>query len=83
MSFTRTPDGAATNGVVVTPNDGADLPGGPCRGLLLSADANVSVIFVEGDGAAITLPLVKGYNPVKLRRVRATGTGAVNIFALY
>jgi hypothetical protein len=82
MSFTRDPAGPATDAEIVTPSDANDLPRF-ARGLLLSADASVSAITAEG-AAPITLPLVRGFNPISVRRVRATGTTAgVTIVALY
>lgn len=73
----------------VVPNNGADLPApaaplpatSPCRGLLLSAAGNVKV--TDGSGQVNILPLQAGYNPGFVKRVWATGTDAVTIFAMY
>ena len=67
---------------LVTPSDSADLPGGLCYGLLVGTAGAASL--VDGDGVRRdNVPLQAGFNPIQARRVRATGTAAANIFALY
>ena len=66
----------------VTPSNTTDLPGGFCHGLLVGT-AGVATL-TEPDGTVRTgVPLQAGFNPIQARRVRATGTAAANIFALY
>ena len=51
------------------------------RGILcdVAGDAKVTT----RDGTTLTIPLQKGYNPLRLSRVWSTGTTATGIFALY
>jgi hypothetical protein len=68
--------------ITVTPNDGADLPGGTPKALWVNGSGNLSL--VGEDGNAETFAVVAGA-PIDLRpaRVRATGTTATDIKALY
>jgi len=78
---------AAANGPVgafraVTPNDADDLPDGDTRGLFVGQAG--SLMIVGGDGAEVTLhSAASQYHPLPVRRVRATGTTATDIIALY
>lgn len=75
-------NGMAELFVAVTPNDSADLPNGaPTAGLLIGTAGNVSMI--DRSGAVVTIALPAGHNPVSPRRIRATGTTATSIVALY
>jgi hypothetical protein len=68
--------------VAVTPNDGADLPGGRCRGLQGGAAGNI--VVVNAAGADITIASSAGqYHPIRTARVKATGTTATPIIAIY
>jgi len=59
----------------------ADLPGGPCRGLLVGTAGTANL--GEQDGTVRTnVPLVAGYNPLTVQQVRTGGT-ATDIWALY
>lgn len=71
-------------GAAVTPDDDADLPRAPTRGLMVTVAGNVSVLFPGTEGA-VTLPaLAVGIvHPFEVRRVRSTGTTATGIVALY
>jgi hypothetical protein len=71
---------------VVTPNDNANLPGGPCAGLWVSGAGTVQVIPVGSpNDASIPLGSVAAATlvPIAIKRVLATGTSATNIQALY
>ena len=68
--------------VAVTPNDGADLPDGVCRALLVGTPGNANCDDARGN-TNIALALQAGYNPIRVKRVRATGLTAANIVALY
>ena len=72
------PDGALTRFSAVTKSDTQDLAF-VTRALLLSADGNVKVDSLES--AAVTLPLVKGTNWIRAKRVYATGSDAVTVVA--
>lgn len=66
----------------VTPADGSDLTNGVCRGLYIGTFGDVTM---DVGGATI---LFKGVSsgsilPVRASRVRATGTTATDIVALY
>lgn len=66
----------------VTPSDGTDLSAIP-RALYVGTAGDISV--TGADGLAATFVGVPGGQilPVRARRVRATGTTASNILALY
>lgn len=63
----------------ITPSDSADLTN-PTRGLYVGASGDVSVILV-GDSAAVTFTgLAAGIvHPLRVKRVRSTGTTATDI----
>lgn len=71
---------------IVTPNDGADLPGGTCRGLMLCSGGTITIDTAAGNTVMFT---VAGAQTVifyiRVKRVRATGTTvtAGNIIACY
>lgn len=72
----------ASDAKIVTPNDAADLPDGPCRGLYIGTAGNLKVTTL--DGTAVDLPdHPAGYAPLRVKRVWATGTGALGIRAMY
>ena len=74
--------GPASDAKSVAPNDGADLPDGPCRALYLGTAGNLKVTML--DGTAIDLPNhPAGYASLRVKRVWATGTTAADIRALY
>ena len=76
-------DSSSANTVVaVTPADGADLPNGTCRALLVGTAGNAKITDASGN-ASTSVPLQAGYNPIKVARVWSTGTTATGIFALY
>ena len=66
----------------VSPNDDQDLPEGIARSLFVGVAGTVSVV----DGSGTTVEIVSAasqYHPVHVARVRATGTTAGGILALY
>ena len=72
----------------VIPTDGVDLPDGPCKGLILSADGDVTYIAANESGTRgayrSAVPLVKGFNPIPVIQVWDTGTDdTLEIEALY
>ncbi|PLP58516.1 hypothetical protein CYK37_15135 [Mesorhizobium loti] len=68
----------------VTPHATDTLPNGVCRALWVGAAGDVAVI-AEDDSAAVTLTAVPAGSvlPVRAKAVRAAGTTATNIVALY
>lgn len=77
--------------IAVTPNDGADitLPGGgataPTRGLLIGGAGTLSVVMASGNTVQLTIPATACgiILYIAVTRVRATGTTATGIVALY
>jgi hypothetical protein len=68
--------------VAVTPDDSNDLPVGVCRGLYIGGAGDVTVIDAYGNTVLFkAAPL--GFMPIRAARVKAAGTGATNIVALY
>lgn len=74
---------SARNLAAVTPSDGADLANFS-KGLYVGGAGNVSVIAVD-DSAAVTFVGVPAgaVLPIRVKRVRSTGTTATNIVNLY
>lgn len=71
-------------GQAVTPSDVDDLPR-PCKGLWISAAGTVSVLFMDDPGntpVALGSLDVGTLVPVRVKRVRASGTSAT-VIALY
>jgi hypothetical protein len=60
----------------VTPNDGADLPNGECRGLFVTAAGTVALVTHLGTTVTLTFPAtacgVVQY--IRAKRILATGT---------
>lgn len=81
--FDRDYTAASGAAVAVTPNDSTDLTN-TSRGLFVGTGGDVVVIF-DKDTSSVTLKnIVSGsVLPVRIRRVLATGTTALNIVALY
>lgn len=71
----------ATRAAAITPNDNADLPN-VTRFLLVGVAGDVSVIMAN-DTSAVTLKLPAGIHPLRVKRVRVTGTVATNLVALF
>lgn len=79
----RPPRGAsATKAWAITPNDGADLDL-ITRALYVGGAGDVSVILRD-DSGAVTLVAVPAGSllPIRVKRVRATGTTATSIVGL-
>jgi hypothetical protein len=69
------------NAAAATPSDTTDLPS-VSRALLARVAGDISVITI--DGTTIALPVQAGVIfPISAKRVRATGTTATGIFALW
>lgn len=66
----------------VTPNDSADLPRPGCCGLLLGGAGNVAVVYYNGEEDTLPLAANQTYG-FAVARVKATGTTATDIKALY
>jgi hypothetical protein len=68
----------------VTPADGTDLANGTCDALWSGSGGDIAVI-AEDDSAAVVMTDVPAGSvlPVRAKRVRATGTTATDIVAMY
>lgn len=75
-------DTPAVRAFSITPNDGADLPE-VVRALYVGGAGDISVILV-GDSSAVVLVAVPvgSLLPIRVKRVRATGTTATSIIGL-
>ncbi|MFC5067809.1 spike base protein, RCAP_Rcc01079 family [Flaviflagellibacter deserti] len=75
------PSSAAAKSYVPVTKADADLADGPCRGLLVGTAGTANLREADGTERA-NVPLVAGYNPLVVRRVKPGGT-ADSIWALY
>ena len=66
----------------VTPDDDADLSGGPTRALYVGGAGEIAVIDAAGNTVALRSGETQ-YHPISVRRVLQTGTTATGIVALY
>jgi hypothetical protein len=75
--------GPAGHAFAVTPNDGADLAV-ITRGLYVGTGGDLSLVL-KGDAAAVSFAGVASGSvlPLRVARVRATGTTASDIVGLY
>lgn len=79
---TEIADGPADDAADVTPSDTVDL-GAVTRGLYVGVAGDVAVIMKDG-GAVTFSGLAAGVaHPLRVSRVKATGTTATGIVALY
>lgn len=71
---------------VVTPNDGADLPKGPCKALIFTGTGTVKLTTPAGTTVTLTISANWfGVTYIRATRIWATGTtiSAGNIIAGY
>lgn len=74
--------GPAANAAAVTPSDSVDLA--TVSTALLASGAGVVSCDLQGSGTSVLIPIGAGVVlPVRVRRVRATGTTATGIVALW
>lgn len=76
-----------SGGVVVTPSNTSDIPGGGAKGIRLEnvADGNViTLVFPDDSTLQLTLKTFDhGYHPWIVKRINATGTtGTLRIIAI-
>jgi len=83
LSQTIAEPGAYKHAVAVTPDDGADLPGGPCKGLYIGVAGNITVDMGSGSQTVLFTAVPIGVFPIVVQRVNASGTAASGIVALY
>jgi hypothetical protein len=66
----------------VTPDDAADLPKGVARALFVGGGGDV--VIEDAEGNVVTLASGSHqYHPIEVKRVRASGTTATALVALY
>lgn len=68
--------------IAVTPNDGADLPGGTPKALWVNGAGNLNLVGDDGHEEVFTVA-VAGQVDLRPVRVKATSTTATGIKALY
>lgn len=73
----------AYTGAAVTPSDSVDLSGGTCRALYVGGSGDISVLFQGSTTPVLFVGFAGGVLPIQVKRVRATGTTATSIVALY
>lgn len=74
---------SAVKAVAVVPNDGADIASAATLGLYIGGAGNVAVVMSDGS-EVIFIGLAAGIiHPLAVKRVKATGTTASSILAVY
>lgn len=73
----------AMEAAAVTPSNDDDLPGGICRALYIGTGGNLAVDTYSNQNIAFTGVLGGTILPLQVKRVRVTGTSALNLVALY
>lgn len=71
--------------VAVTPDNAATFAKGACDALVCTGTAGTVAVVLQ-DGSSVTLDIEKGFAvrmPVRCIGVKATGTTATTLFALY
>ena len=84
-NFATHGDGLSTppaNAAAVTPNDGADLATAS-RALWVGGAGDVAVTMVGGQSVTIIGALAGSLLPVRVTRVKSTGTTATSIVAMW
>jgi len=74
-------DQPAGNAEAVTPSDATDLTY-VSRGLYVGGAGNVAVVMVSGAAVTFTNILAGTILPIRLSRIKSTGTTATNLIAL-
>ena len=74
--------GSSSRFAEVTPSDDFDLPVGGCRALFVCGGGDLSLVDSRGNVVRFTSTDCQ-YHPIRVSRVRATGTTATGIVALY
>lgn len=73
----------AQKAVAVTPSDTVDLVNGATKGLYVGGAGNVAVLMQDGSDVAFTALAIGVFHNISVKRVKATGTTATSILALY
>jgi lysophospholipase L1-like esterase len=82
--YVRLADSGARVLRTVVPSDDTDLPDGVCRALWVGSAGNVEVVAADDDASVIMRGVQAGaVLDIQAKRVRAAGTTATNIVAMY
>lgn len=81
--FVQVVDGTAQKAVSVTPNDTTNLSGGATKGIYIGGTGNISVTMADGTDVVFTALSSGMIHPISVLKVKATGTTATNIVAVY
>lgn len=81
--FVQMVEASAQKAVTITPNDTTSLTGGATKGLYLGASGNVAVTMADGSNVTFTALASGVVHPISVTKVKATGTTATNIIAVY
>lgn len=84
MAEPSSPSTPARSLAAVSPHATDDLPGGVCKALWVGGEGNVAIV-AENDTGAVTIVGVPAGTalPIRAKAVRASGTTATDIVALY
>jgi len=72
----------AQRGFAVTPNDAVDLAA-ETRGLWVGASGDLALVLASGDEVTLAGAVGGSVLPLRIRRVKATGTTATQLVGLY
>lgn len=76
-------DDPAWDAASVSPNNSADLPKAPTRGVYVGGAGDVSVVMAGGTQVTFVGAQAGSILPIRVDRVRSTDTTATDILALY
>lgn len=72
----------AQRGFAVTPNDAADLAA-ETRGLWVGGSGDLVLVLASGDEVTLAGAVGGSVLPLRIRRIKATGTTATQLVGLY
>jgi hypothetical protein len=72
----------AQHGFAITPNDSTDLTA-ETRGLYVGTSGDLSLVLASGDAVLLAGAIGGVVLPLRVRRVKATGTTATQLVGLY
>ncbi len=80
-SFQPSQSGPAASAFAITPSDATDLAE-PTRGIYVGQGGDIAVTMLEGDAVLLRSVSAGSILPLRVRRVRATGTTASHLVGL-
>lgn len=72
----------AQGGFAITPSDSSDLAA-ETRGLWVGASGDLALVLASGDEVILAGAIAGSLLPLRVRRVKATGTTATSLVGLY